>query len=106
MSDMFNPPHPGALIKETLDTLNLSARGLAAALGVAPSTVARVVAEKSDVSPEMALRLSAVIGSSPRVWLAMQDAYNLWQARQRVDLSSLHRINPQNAAPNGQVEAR
>ncbi|RKJ92173.1 addiction module antidote protein, HigA family [Aeromonas veronii] len=92
MAEMYNPPHPGALIKENMEALGLSARRLAAALGVAPSTVQRVLAEKSEVSPEMALRLAAVIGSSAPMWLAMQDAYNLWQARQHVDLSGLHRL--------------
>ncbi|MNF88441.1 putative HTH-type transcriptional regulator YddM [compost metagenome] len=92
MADMYNPPHPGALIKESMEALGLSARALAAALGVAPSTVQRILAEKSEVSPEMALRLAKVVGSSPQVWLAMQDAYNLWQTSKRVDLSHLHRL--------------
>jgi plasmid maintenance system antidote protein VapI len=37
----------------------------------------------------MALRLSKAIGRSPESWLAMQDAHDLWRARQRVDL---HRV--------------
>ncbi|CAI0945902.1 HigA family addiction module antitoxin [Serratia quinivorans] len=93
MTQMFNPPHPGELIKETMETLNLSARGLAKALNVAPSTVQRLITGKSDISPEMAIRLSIVIGSSERVWMGMQDAYDLWHARQSIDVSKLRKLD-------------
>ena len=63
---MHNPPHPGEFIRETyIEPFDLSIRSLAENLGVAASTVARVVAERSAVSPEMALRLSKALGRSP-----------------------------------------
>jgi len=40
----------------------------------------------------MALRLSKAIGRSPESWLAMQHNYDLWQARQSVDLSQVTSI--------------
>ncbi|TCL03682.1 hypothetical protein EZJ58_1759 [Sodalis ligni] len=40
---MFNPPHPGEIIAETLDDLNIGIRELSRALHVAPSTVQRLV---------------------------------------------------------------
>lgn len=92
MATMFNPPHPGLLVKECMEALGISARTLARELGVAPSTVQRLIAAKSDVSPEMALRLSVVIGSSERVWMGMQNDYDLWQAKQNIDLTQLHRL--------------
>ena len=93
MNRMHNPPHPGELIKETIETLNLSARALAKALDVSPSTVQRLISGKSDISPEMAIRLSIVIGSSEQVWMGMQDAYDLWQARQSIDVSKLRKLD-------------
>ncbi|EOC1333454.1 HigA family addiction module antidote protein [Cronobacter turicensis] len=92
MATMFNPPHPGRLVQESMEALGLSARALAKALDVAPSTVQRLLVGKSDVSPEMALRLSAVLGNSPHVWLGLQNEYDLWQARQSVDFSHLQRL--------------
>lgn len=94
MGRMFNPPHPGGLIRESIESLGLSARQLASALHVAPSTVQRLIVSKSDISPEMALRLAAVLGGSADVWLAMQRDHDLWRARQRIDLSVLHRLQP------------
>lgn len=48
--------------------------------------------KQSGVSPEMALRLSKALGSSPESWLAMQDAYDLWQAKKQVKLGGVHKI--------------
>jgi antitoxin HigA-1 len=91
--DMHNPPHPGEFIREVyLEPHGLSLRVLAGKLGVAPSTLNRVVSGKSGISPEMALRLSLVLGRSAESWLAMQDSYDLWQARQNVDLKGVEAI--------------
>ncbi|NYT38832.1 addiction module antidote protein, HigA family [Allopusillimonas soli] len=84
---MHNPPHPGEFISGIyLEPNNISGRELAKALGVAASTLSRVLSGASRITPEMALRLSKALGRSPESWLAMQDAHDLWFARQHVDL--------------------
>jgi addiction module HigA family antidote len=72
-----------------LKPCELSIRQVAQRLGVSASTFQRLVAGKSRVSPDMALRLSRVLGRSAESRLAMQDSHDLWQARQRLDLSGL-----------------
>lgn len=63
---MHNPPHPGEFITEVyLEPNNLSGRELAAKLGVAPSTLNRILTGSSGISPEMALRLSKALGRPP-----------------------------------------
>lgn len=90
---MYNPPHPGEFIEEVyLKPFGLSSRFLAEKLDVAPSTLNRVIKKQSGVSPEMALRLSKAIGRSPESWLAMQDNYDLWQARQRLELDQVQKV--------------
>ncbi len=91
---MHNPPHPGEFIQATyMVPFNLSGRYLADKLNVAASTLNRVLKMQSGLSPEMALRLSKALGRSPESWLAMQDAYDLWQAKKRVKLGSVRKIN-------------
>lgn len=86
---MFDPPHPGEFISEVyLAQSGLSVRQLAGRLGVTPSTLQRLLAGSHGVSPEMALRLSFVLGRSAESWLALQDAYDLWHARQNLDANS------------------
>jgi len=90
---MHNPPHPGEFIRETyIEPFDISIRSLAGNLGVAASTLARIVSERSALSPEMALRLSKALGRSPESWLAMQDNYDLWQARKSANLSQVRKI--------------
>jgi antitoxin HigA-1 len=84
---MHNPPHPGEFIQQVyLEPHGISGRELAAGLGVAPSTLNRILKGTSSISPEMALRLAKVLGRTPESWLAMQDGRDLWRAKRTVDL--------------------
>ncbi|MCI0695663.1 HigA family addiction module antitoxin [candidate division KSB1 bacterium] len=90
---MHNPPHPGEFIREIyLEPLGLSYRIVAAKLKVAPSTFNRLIRGQSNISSEMALRLSKTLGRSPESWLIMQNNYNLWQARQTINLDEVEEL--------------
>lgn len=90
---MHCPPHPGEFITDIyLEPNGISGRELAEKLGVAPSTLSRVLKGTSRVTPEMALRLSVGLGRSPESWLAMQDAYDFWVTRLRVDLQHVGKL--------------
>ena len=90
---MYQPPHPGEFIAATyLEPFGLSCRFLAKKLDVAASTLNRILKTKSGVSPEMALRLSKALGRSAESWLAMQDAYDLWQAKKSVKLGKVVKL--------------
>jgi len=90
---MHNPPHPGEFIKATyMNPFDLSCRYLAEQLNVAASTLNRILKKQSGISPEMALRLSKSLGRSPESWLAMQDAYDLWQAKRNVKLTDVQKV--------------
>lgn len=81
---MHNPPHPGEVIDGIyLEPFDVSIRTIAARLGVSPSTFGRVVSGKNAVSPDMAIRLSKVLGRSPESWLQMQANHDLWVAQQQ-----------------------
>ena len=95
---MHNPPHPGEFISSVyLEPNGISGRELAAKLGVAASTLSRVLKGSSAVSPEMALRLSKALGRSPESWLALQYQHDLWLARDHVDLARVGKVRLTNA---------
>jgi addiction module HigA family antidote len=90
---MSNLPHPGEFIQEIyLERFGITGRQLAFKLGVAPSTINRILKGRSGISSEMALRLSKALGRSPESWLTMQDSYDLWHARQSVNLDNVEKI--------------
>jgi addiction module HigA family antidote len=83
---MYNPPHPGEVIREYLGEMTVSAA--AEHLGVGRVTFSRVLNGKAAVSPEMAVRLAAAFGtSSPEVWLRMQAKYDLWKIAKNSKIS-------------------
>lgn len=86
---MHNPPHPGESLRDdVLPALGLSVTQAAVQLDVSRVTLSRVLNGRAAVSPDMALRIEAWLGKErggdARVWLALQSAYDVWQARQRL----------------------
>lgn len=91
---MHNPPHPGEFIREVyIDPFDISVRKVAENLCVSASTLTRLLNGESNVTPEMALRLSKALGRSPESWLLMQDQYDLWHARKRVNLKGVRKLD-------------
>lgn len=89
MTEMFSPPHPGLTLRDdVLPALGLTVTQAAGQLGVSRATLSRVLNGRAAVSPAMALRLEAWLGEErggrASVWLAMQTAHDLWQARQAL----------------------
>lgn len=96
---MKNPPHPGGIVKDCLADLGLSVTDAAKVLDVTRPTLSRVINGKSAVSPEMAIRLSKAFGSTAEMWLRMQTAYDLAQARANADTISVQRYEPSQPLP-------
>lgn len=84
-SRVRRPTHPGAILREdVLPALKMSVAEAAEALGVTRQTLHRVVSEKASISPDMAVRIGKFCGNGPELWLGMQQAVDLWDARQRL----------------------
>ena len=69
------------IIQEALEELNVSLREFARAMEIAPSTASRLLTGKAALTPEMAIKLSVVIGSSPEMWLNLQKIPSLAEAQ-------------------------
>lgn len=75
---MFNPPHPGEVIKEYLGDVTVTEA--AAKMGVSRVTLQRLVSGSAGVSADMAHRLGAALGTSAEMWATMQMYYDLDEA--------------------------
>jgi addiction module HigA family antidote len=82
---MHNPAHPGEILRElAIGPLGLSITETAYHLGISRKTLSRVLNGRGAVTPEMALRLEMTFGKLDAThWLRLQNAYALWQTRQR-----------------------
>jgi len=92
------PTHPGEMLREDfLPDYGLTVSSFAKALGVSRQSVNELLRERRAVSPEMALRLSRLLGNTPEFWLNAQRAVDLWDAARNIKLK-IERIAPLNAA--------
>jgi addiction module HigA family antidote len=81
----IQPSHPGVLLREdVLPALDLTVTDAAAKLGVSRQTLHNILGERAAVTPEMAVRLGKLCGDGGRVWLAMQQAHDLWAAERAL----------------------
>jgi len=87
---MFNPPHPGEVLKELyLEPLGLTVTKTAEGLNITRKTLSSFLNGKSGVSIEMSLRLAAAFDTTPEHWLNLQHEYDLWKTEGKVDLSEI-----------------
>lgn len=75
---MYDPPHPGLVLREYLR--DISVTSAARHLGVTRVALSRILNGNTGISAEMALRLSEALGTTPEFWLGMQTNYDLWKA--------------------------
>ena len=81
---MYNPPHPGDVVRrQCLEPLGLTVTEAAKGLGVSRNTLSMLLNGRMKVSTEMAIRLSQGFGGSPESWLQQQMQYDLWYVQQR-----------------------
>ena len=77
---MKNPPHPGKLVlEECLEPLGLSITEAAVGLGITRTSLSQLIHGHTDISAEMAVRLSKAFGGSAESWLRQQMNYDLAQ---------------------------
>jgi addiction module HigA family antidote len=80
--EMYDPPHPGGILKEALENVPTTITAFAAYLGVSRVNHSRVLNCRAGITPEMSIRIGQAFGQSSDIWFKMQNAYDFWQASQ------------------------
>ena len=87
---MYKPAHPGEVLREMyLEPLGLTVTNAAESLGITRKTLSELINGRSGISTSMALRLSKAFGTTPELWLNMQQNYDLWRAKKKTRLSKV-----------------
>ena len=76
----MRPVHPGEILREEIETLRLSANALSKALGVPVNRVTTILNGQRRVSADTALRLARYFGTTPQLWLNLQQTWELRRA--------------------------
>ncbi len=78
----LNPLHPGIVLREVyLPEMDLNQTQLANRCGCSPRKINEIVNGKRGISPQFAIVLEVVLGTSAEMWVRMQAEYDLWVAR-------------------------
>src|SRR5688572_22216318 len=94
MTEKLAPIHPGEILREEfLLPMGLSAGMVARAVGVPRTRIERLAKETVDLTPDTALRLAKLFGTSAEFWLNLQTRYALESAEDRLE-AELDRIQP------------
>ncbi len=91
--------HPGEkLAEDVLVELNMSGRQLAAALGISPNRISEILRGRRAITADTALRLARWLGTSPTVWLNLQQSYDLEMARIQAGEAIERDVTPRSEA--------
>ncbi|WP_022881849.1 HigA family addiction module antitoxin [Gryllotalpicola ginsengisoli] len=84
---------PGeTLLKEFLEPFGMTQHELATSIGVDRSKVSRIIRGQQAITADIALRLSAVFGTSPQFWLRLQEGYDLARARETTEIDGIEPV--------------
>jgi addiction module HigA family antidote len=99
MERLRKPVHPGKVFfEDVLVPLGLTVTDAARMMGITRKALSELINEKSSCSPQMALRIAKVTGTSAESWLTMKIKRDLWKARQ-IKLNTLGVFPEQRRAP-------
>ena len=91
---MHNPCHPGTVLKEAvLKPLNMTVTEFAKKIKISRQVLSGILNERIGISPTMALKLAKALNTSAGSWLNMQVKYDLWQAKQIINVDDVEIID-------------
>ena len=94
MTKKFAPMHPGEVLREEfLVPLKLSAGAPAKKMDAPRTRIERIAEETTGITADTALRLSKALGTTPQLWLNLQNDYDLQMAT-RAFGKKLAKIEP------------
>ncbi len=77
---LVRPIHPGEVIVDILDDLDINTANFAEILGVSNQTIQEIINGQRAITVDIAIRLGKALGNGPRLWLNLQQKVDLWDA--------------------------
>ena len=98
MSNGMRPVHPGEILGEELQELGMTANALAAALGVPTNRITAILKGQRGITADTALRLSRYLGTTPQLWLNLQQTFELRTTEIESGKDIAERVRPREMA--------
>ena len=78
------PIHPGEILRDEIEELNISAAELAREIKVPPNRITQILLGKRGITADTALRIGKWFGTGPKIWLNLQQSYDLDMAEMQI----------------------
>ena len=93
------PIHPGEILADELEEIGISAAELSRQIDVPPNRISQILRGMRDVTADTALRLGQFFGTGPELWMNLQKAYELDQAKAEIGtkIKKIHQWQPRDA---------
>jgi addiction module HigA family antidote len=92
------PIHPGEILADELEELDMTASRVARALHVPTIRITQILNGERAITAGMALRLGQWLGTGPELWLNLQKQCELRLAEERIGAEVRRTITPRSAA--------
>ena len=111
---MYNPPHPGEMLKEFMSD-SITVTQLAADLNITRTALSKIINGRTAISTAMAEKLAIAFPfTTPKMWLIWQNDYDLWQIEhdpkkfaaitKNVTPDVLNRANPDDKSTDDELD--
>ncbi|MBE9122379.1 HigA family addiction module antidote protein [Tychonema sp. LEGE 07199] len=77
------PVHPGEVISDVLEDIEMTQTRFAEILGVSRRSVNEIVLGQRPITVDMAIRIGKALGNGPQLWLNLQQKVDIWDAVQK-----------------------
>ena len=94
----MRPVHPGEILREELDAIGLSANALSKELGVPVNRITHILNGQRGVTADTALRLARYFGTTPQLWLNLQQTWELRRVESEMGSEIAERVKPRQTA--------
>ena len=94
----MRPVHPGEVLREELEALEMSAKAFASAMDIPGNRITGILNGQRGVTADTALRLSRYLGTTPEFWLNLQKTFELRVAEMKTGKQITQRVKPRHAA--------
>ena len=94
----MGPVHPGEILRDEIDAASVSDVALAKALDLPLSQVTMILDGRLGITADSALRLARFFGTTPELWLNLQQTWELRKAEIEVGSQINERVTPRQSA--------
>lgn len=94
----MKPVHPGEILRDEIEAAEVSERTLAKALDMPLSRITMILEGRQGITADTALRLARYFGTTPQLWLNLQQTWELRLAEINAGAQIAKTVTPRQSA--------